>query len=196
MNSVCINMHRSVSVPTWLHDIVFTKIAPSTMFKSCLQSIQKTGTCNNKSLCEGIFAASIRKKQTNTKRYLEEVKRLHSLEIFASQYSSAHAHETMSMLETHATDENFTNTFDFMQKGSRNKSEWIDAGDSIEKTQNEYDLDNVGVLLETTYAEVEEENTADFWRCVAQTTDRVLFASMTLLYAFISIGLLYQVPRD
>jgi len=196
MNSICINMHRSVNVPTWLHDIVFAKIAPSTLFKSCLQSIRKSGTFSKHALCEGLFAASIRRKQVNTKRYLEEVERLHELEKYASRFSYAREYETGVMLDTHAIDEDFTYTFDYMQCSSRHKSEEIEDGDSIEKTQNEHDIDNVRVLLENTYAEVEAENTADFWRCVAQTADRALFISMVILYVSISIGLMYQVPRD
>lgn len=205
MNAVCFNMHRTISMPIWLHDIIFKRIIPLTMFKSCLASIRKSGTCSKYAFCEGFFAASIRRKQVETTRYFEEVERLNELKKYASQFSPLHAYETSTMLDTHGLDEKFTANYDIMQNRHNNNNNNNMENDITNndyedhqtlKTQNERDITNIQHLVDKVYEDLEADVCADFWRCVAQTTERLLLCMVSLLYASISIGLAYQVPRD
>ncbi|XP_066932120.1 neuronal acetylcholine receptor subunit alpha-9-like [Clytia hemisphaerica] len=204
MNAVCFNMHRSVAVPNWLHHIIFNRILPLTVFKSCLNSIRKSGNCSKYACCEGVFAASIRRKQSSTTRYFEEMDRLEELKKYAAKFTPAHAYEANTVLDTNSLDEEFVETYEFIQMyfpkplsndeavGGNDGNPPTDAPSF--KSQNERDKENVETLLENVYGEEESEYILDFWRCVAQTTDRVCLIFVSVLYASISIGLMYQVP--
>ena len=207
MNAVCFNMHRTISMPVWLHDIIFKRIIPLTMFKSCLASIRKSGKCSKYAFCEGFFAASIRRKQVETTRYFEELERLNELKKYASQFSPLHAYETSTILDTHGLDEKFTANYNIMQNrhnnnnnnNSKNRNNIVDVLTNDHqplKTQNERDVANIQHLVDKVYEDLEADACADFWRCVAQTTERLLLCLVSLLYASISIGLAYQVPRE
>lgn len=210
MNAVCFNMHRTISMPVWLHDIIFKRIIPLTMFKSCLASIRKSGRCSKYAFCEGFFAASIRRKQVETTRYFEELERLNELKKYASQFSPLHAYETSTMLDTHGLDEKFTVNFNIMQNrhnksnsnNNNNNNMESDASTNNDcedsqklKTQNERDIANIQHLVDKVFEDQEADACVDFWRCVAQTTERLLFCMVSLLYASISISLAYQIPR-
>ena len=204
MNAVCFNLHRSVAVPNWLYHIVFNRILPLTVFKSCLNSIRKSGNCSKYAFCEGVFAASIRRKQSCTTRYFEEMDRLEELKKYAAKFTPAHAYEANTVLDTYSLDEEFVETYEFIQMyfpkppsdeqvvGVSDDNPPDDAPSF--KTQNERDKENIETLLENVYGEEEAEYTLDFWRCVAQTTDRLCLIVVSVLYASISIGLMYQVP--
>ena len=178
------------------------------MFKSCLASIRKSGKCNKYAFCEGFFAASIRRKQVETTRYFEELERLNELKKYASQFSPLHAYETSTILDTHGLDEKFTANFNIMQNrhnNSNNNNNKMENEDSTNddyedsqklKTQNERDIANIQHLVDKVFEDQEADVCVDFWRCVAQTTERLLLCMVSLLYASISISLAYQIPRE
>ena len=135
MNAVCFNMHRTISMPVWLHDLIFKRILPLTMFKSCVASLRKSGTCNKYAFCEGFFAASMRRKQSETARHFEEMERLRELKNYANQFSPMHAYEvTNTILDTHGLDEAFTASYDFIQQ----KKKKFDSNSSSFKVCHQY----------------------------------------------------------
>ena len=60
---------------------------------------------------------------------------------------------------------------------------------------NRKDVNNIKLLAEKAIGDMEDENTAEEWRCVTQAIDRMLLLVFIVVYVTINVVLLLQVPK-
>ena len=66
--------------------------------------------------------------------------------------------------------------------------------EDLQKLTNN-DVKNIKVLARKAIDEMEGENTAEVWRCISQTVDRLMLLIFIIVYVTINVALLLQVPK-
>ena len=188
MNAVCFNLNRSVPVPAWLHDLTFDKVAPLIMWQSCWHSIRKRGTCNSSAICEGVFAALLKKTLRDSEMDIEDTEAIFEMndEGESASYKNINDWQTTSLysdissLDSTSSLNVNTGFLSCFPEYKRMQGAPYDAMRSFDDPpfttlrQNMKDIKNVKYLSERDINENESENVADFWRCVSQTVDRLV----------------------
>ena len=216
-NAVCFNLNRTTPVPAWLHDLIFNKVAPIVTWQSCWYSIRKRGTFNPSAICEGVFAAILRKKiedeesleianndmeGEDEKQFFIYYNKVDEWQIKGC-YSSSSSID--SSIETNVdyikSNVDYTDCLPGYRCATGKPYDSMRSYDDLPLNtalllmkQNERDAKNVSALSERELNDNEGENVADFWRCMSQSADRFLFLFFAFLYVLIAIILFLLVP--
>jgi len=203
MNTVCLNLDQVVPVPAWLHDLVFNKVGPAVMWRSCIKSITKRGMCNPFALCDGVFAAVVRRKLDDKSKEEEEKRFLNELkDEFYKEFNERYNTPEEYIQNASSTILNHQE-FSAFQRVKREPYDPMKIFTDLPLNEitrlvheNKVDARNLKILVDRVEGDIEGENTAEFWRCFSQTIDRLFLLIFTLVYITVIILLFLYVPKD
>ena len=184
MNAFCFNMIGTTPMPWWLHELVFNKLGP---YIITLPSMRKHGTCNTPSICERLFAANMKNKiESNRKNSINN--------FIESRESTLDPRRKLSLLLWNTSGNNTSQNSDIEMSSRSCGKDMTDVEENI-MSYNRKDVNNIKLLAEKAIGDMEDENTAEEWRCVTQAIDRMLLLIFIVVYVTINVVLLLQVPK-
>lgn len=158
-------MIGSVQMPWWLRDLVFKKIGPLVMWRSCIRRNHHS-CCKVSVVCEELFVANI-------KHHVDD----------ENESASSDSRPDLSTLTWNTTLKNNDIEMTSLKKSNN-------AKDYCKK-----DIENIKLLAGKAVDDIEGENIAETWRYVSQAIDRMLLFLFTVVYVTVNVMLILQVPK-